>query len=215
MNDSIRHQGLRKRLVEGLKIKGIKDQHVLDAIGKVPRHLFMESSFINFAYKDQAFPIAAGQTISQPYTVAFQTELLAIEKFDKVLEVGTGSGYQAAVLIEMGASVFTIERQKELYLMVIDFLPKIGYNPKFFYGDGYKGLPTYGPFDKILVTAAAPSVPEELKSQLKIGGKMVIPVGYSDKQTMHLIIRRSEDEFDTEKHGSFIFVPLLKGTVNS
>jgi protein-L-isoaspartate(D-aspartate) O-methyltransferase len=215
MNDSIRHQGLRKRLVEGLKIKGIKDQRVLDAIGKVPRHLFMESSFINFAYKDQAFPIAAGQTISQPYTVAFQTELLAIEKFDKVLEVGTGSGYQAAVLIEMGASVFTIERQKELYLMVIDFLPKIGYNPKFFYGDGYKGLPTYGPFDKILVTAAAPSVPEELKSQLKIGGKMVIPVGYSDKQTMHLIIRRGEDEFDTEKHGSFIFVPLLKGTVNS
>jgi protein-L-isoaspartate(D-aspartate) O-methyltransferase len=214
MIDSIRHQGLRKRLVDGLKIKGIKDQSVLDAIGKVPRHLFMESSFINFAYKDQAFPIAAGQTISQPYTVAFQTELLAIEKFDKVLEVGTGSGYQAAVLIEMSASVYTIERQKELYLMVIEFLPKLGYNPKFFYGDGYKGLPTYGPFDKILVTAAATSVPEDLRKQLKIGGRMVIPVGSSDKQTMTLITRRGEDEYETEKHGSFVFVPLLKGTVN-
>jgi protein-L-isoaspartate(D-aspartate) O-methyltransferase len=214
MIDSIRHQGLRKRLVEGLKIKGIKDQRVLDAIGKVPRHLFMESSFINFAYKDQAFPIAAGQTISQPYTVAFQTELLAIEKFDKVLEIGTGSGYQAAVLIEMGANVFTIERQKELYLQVIEFLPQIGYNPRFFYGDGYKGLPTYGPFDKILVTAAAPSIPDDLKRQLKTGGRMVIPVGNSDKQTMTLIVRRGEDDFETERHGSFVFVPLLKGTVN-
>lgn len=215
MDDSIRHQGLRKRLVDGLKIKGIKDPQVLEAIGKVPRHLFMESSFINFAYKDQAFPIGAGQTISQPFTVAFQTELLEIEKFDKVLEVGTGSGYQAAILLEMGANVFTVERQKELYLLAMDFLPRIGYNPKFFYGDGYKGLPTYGPFDKILVTAAAPSVPEDLKKQLKIGGRMVIPIGNSDRQNMVLITRLSEEDFETDKHGSFVFVPMLKGTVNS
>ena len=214
MNDSLRHQGLRKRLVEGLKVKGIDDQLVLDAIGKVPRHLFMESSFINFAYKDQAFPIGAGQTISQPYTVAFQTQLLEIKKFDKVLEIGTGSGYQAAVLLEMGANVYTIERQKELYLKAVNFLPGIGYNPKIFYGDGYKGLPTYGPFDKILVTAAAPFIPGELKLQLKIGGKLVIPVGKADRQVMQLVNRLSEDEFETEKHGSFVFVPLLKGTVN-
>jgi len=205
---------LRKRLVEGLKVKGIDDQLVLDAIGKVPRHLFMESSFINFAYKDQAFPIGAGQTISQPYTVAFQTQLLEIKKFDKVLEIGTGSGYQAAVLLEMGANVYTIERQKELYLKAVNFLPGIGYNPKIFYGDGYKGLPTYGPFDKILVTAAAPFIPGELKLQLKIGGKLVIPVGKADRQVMQLVNRLSEDEFETEKHGSFVFVPLLKGTVN-
>lgn len=214
MNDSIRHLGLRKRLVDGLKIKGIKDQRVLDAIGKVPRHLFMESSFFNFAYKDQAFPIAAGQTISQPYTVAFQTELLEIEQFDKILEIGTGSGYQAAVLIEMGANVYTIERQKELYLKTLEFLPSIGYNPKFFYGDGYKGLPTYGPFDKIVVTAAAPAIPDELKKQLKIGGKMVVPVGNSDLQHMYLVTRTGEDDFISEKHGSFVFVPMLKGTVN-
>jgi protein-L-isoaspartate(D-aspartate) O-methyltransferase len=214
MNDSIRHKGLRKRLVDGLKIKGIKDTRVLDAIGKVPRHLFMESSFINFAYKDQAFPIGAGQTISQPYTVAFQTQLLEIEKFEKVLEIGTGSGYQAAVLIEMGANVFTIERQRELYLKAIEFLPSIGYNPKFFYGDGYKGLPTYGPFDKIVVTAAAPEVPEDLWKQLKVGGKMVIPIGNADQQHMYLITRIGEEDYKSEKHGTFVFVPMLKGTVN-
>jgi protein-L-isoaspartate(D-aspartate) O-methyltransferase len=215
MNESLRHKGLRKRLVSGLKIKGIKDVNVLEAIGKIPRHLFMESSFLNFAYKDQAFPIRAGQTISQPYTVAFQTQLLGINKHDKVLEVGTGSGYQSAVLLEMGANVFTVERQKELYLHVQSVLPDLGYYPKFFYGDGYKGLPTYGPFDKILVTAAAPYVPDDLKNQLKIGGKLVIPVGKSDRQDMYLITRISENDFESEKHGTFVFVPLLKGTVNS
>ncbi len=213
-NDTLRHQGMRKRLVDGLKIKGIKDSAVLEAIGTVPRHLFMESTFINFAYKDQAFPIGAGQTISQPYTVACQTQLLEIEKNDKVLEVGTGSGYQAAVLLEMGAKVFTIERQKELFAKVQHFLPEIGYTPAFFFGDGYKGLPDFAPFDKIIVTAGAPSVPEDLTKQLKIGGRMVIPVGNDRRQVMKVIIRISETEFKTEKHGNFVFVPLLKGTVN-
>jgi len=214
MEDSFRHLGLRKRLVEGLKVKGIRDPGVLEAIGNVPRHLFMESTFLNFAYKDQAFPIGAGQTISQPYTVAIQTQLLDVKKFDKILEVGTGSGYQAAVLIEMGAIVFTIERQRELYVKTSEMLPKIGYSPRFFFGDGYKGLPTYGPFDKIIVTAAAPSVPEDLKTQLKIGGKMVIPVGKENKQDMLLITKTGEDDFLVEKHGSFVFVPMLKGIVN-
>jgi len=215
MNDSLRHQGLRKRLVEALRIKGIKDAKVLEAIGRVPRHLFMESTFIQFAYKDQAFPIGAGQTISQPYTVAFQTQLLEVKKNDKVLEIGTGSGYQAAVLLEMGAKVYTIERQKELFVKTQALLPTIGYHPKFFLGDGYKGLPTYGPFDKIIVTAGAPSVPHELKKQLKINGKMVIPVGRDDRQEMFVITRLSDDEFKTEKYGSFVFVPLLKGVVNN
>ena len=205
---------MRKKLVEGLKIKGIRNEKVLDAIGRVPRHLFMESTFLNFAYKDQAFPIGAGQTISQPLTVALQTQLLQIEKNDKVLEVGTGSGYQAAVLLEMGAKVFTIERQKELYAKVHRFLPEIGYNPACFFGDGYKGLPNFAPFDKIIVTAGAPFIPEDLKQQLVIGGRMVIPVGNEKRQEMNVIIRISEDDFKTEKHGGFVFVPLLKGTVN-
>ena len=201
-------------MVDGLKIKGIRDELVLDAINKVPRHLFMESGFLNFAYKDQAFPIGAGQTISQPYTVAFQTQLLEIEKNDRVLEVGSGSGYQAAVLLEMGAKVFTVERQKELYLKVQKFLPSIGYSPACFFGDGYKGLPSFAPFDKIIVTAGAPSVPDDLKKQLKEGGRMVIPVGDSNKQEMYVVIRVSENEYRTEKHGRFMFVPMLKGIVN-
>ena len=214
LNDNLRHQGMRKKLAAGLKIKGIRNEMVLEAIQKVPRHFFMESTFINFAYKDQAFPIGAGQTISQPYTVAFQTELLQIEKNEKVLEVGTGSGYQAAVLLEMGAKVFTIERQKELYQKVQSFLPEIGYHPACFFGDGYKGLPNFAPFDKILVTAGAPNIPEDLKLQLKIGGRLVIPVGNDKRQEMMVVIRTSENEFHTEKHGGFVFVPLLKGTVN-
>lgn len=214
LNDTLRHQGMRKKLVEGLKIKGIRNPQILEAINTVPRHLFMESTFINFAYKDQAFPIGAGQTISQPYTVAFQTQLLQIDKNDKILEIGTGSGYQAAVLMELGAKVFTIERQKELYSRVQNFLPEIGYNPAIFFGDGYKGLPNLAPFDKILVTAGATSVPEELKKQLKIGGRLVIPVGNSKRQEMIVITRVSDSEFKSEKHGGFIFVPLLKGTVN-
>lgn len=212
--DSLRHQGMRKRLVEGIRIKGVRDQRVLDAIAKVPRHLFMDSSFIQFAYKDQAFPIGAGQTISQPFTVAFQTQLLDVQPNEKVLEVGTGSGYQAAVLLEMGATVFTIERQRELFLKVQQLLPEIGYHPKFFYGDGYKGLPTYGPFDKIIITAGAPVVPEELLQQLRIGGVLVAPIGPSEKQTMCKVTRKAEDEFEKEKHGTFVFVPMLKGTVN-
>lgn len=214
ITDNFRHQGMRKKLVAGLKIKGIKNEKVLEAIQKVPRHLFMESTFINFAYKDQAFPIGAGQTISQPFTVASQTQLLQIEKNDKVLEIGTGSGYQAAVLLELGAKVFTIERQKELYQKVQSFLPEIGYHPACFFGDGYKGLPNFAPFDKILVTAGAPFVPDDLKFQLKVGGRMVIPVGNDKRQEMFVIIRSSENEFNTEKHGGFVFVPLLKGTVN-
>ena len=213
-NDDLRHKGMRKKLVDGLKIKGIRDKKVLEAIGKVPRHLFMESSFVHFAYKDQAFPIGAGQTISQPYTVAVQTQLLQVEKGDKILEVGTGSGYQAAVLLEMGAKVFTVERQKELFQKVQSFLSDIGYHPACFFGDGYKGLPNLAPFDKIVVTAGAPEIPLELKNQLKTGGRMVIPVGNPKLQEMKVVIRTSEKDFKTEKHGGFVFVPLLKGTVN-
>ena len=212
--DDIRHKGMRKKLADSLKVKGIRDPKVLEAISKVPRHLFMESSFIHFAYKDQAFPIGSGQTISQPYTVAFLTQLLQVKKKDKVLEVGTGSGYQAAVLLEMGAKVFTIERQKELYLKAQSFLPEIDYHPACFFGDGYAGLPNFAPFDKILVTAGATSIPAALKEQLKIGGRMVIPVGKSNRQEMIVIDRISEEDFKTEKHGGFVFVPLLKGTVN-
>ncbi len=214
INDTLRHQGMRKKLVEGLKIKGIRNEKVLEAIGKVPRHLFMESTFLKFAYKDQAFPIGAGQTISQPLTVALQSELLQIEKGDKVLEVGTGSGYQAAVLLELGAKVFTIERQKELYNKVHKFLPEIGYHPACFFGDGYKGLPNFAPFDKIIVTAGAPLIPEDLKNQLAVNGRMVIPVGNENRQVMNVITRISENEFRNEKHGDFVFVPLLKGIVN-
>jgi protein-L-isoaspartate(D-aspartate) O-methyltransferase len=214
VNDDLRHQGMRKKLIEGLKIKGIKDEKVLRAIGRVPRHLFMESSFLNFAYKDQAFPIGEGQTISQPYTVAFQTQLLEVKKNDKIMEVGTGSGYQAAVLFEMGAKVYTIERNKQLFLKVQSLLPEIGYHPVCFFGDGYRGLPDFAPFDKIIVTAAAPSVPEELKNQLRVGGRMVIPVGKEYHQDMVVVIRISDDEYKTEKHGGFVFVPLLKGIVN-
>ncbi len=212
-NDTIRHQALRKRLADGLKIKGIRDERVLEAVRQIPRHLFMDSGFINFAYKDQAFPIGAGQTISQPYTVAFQSQLLQIEKNDKVLEVGTGSGYQAAVLCEMGAKAYTIERQKELYTKVHKFLPSIGYSLACFFGDGYNGLPAFAPFDKIIVTAGATEIPLALKQQLKIGGRMVIPVG-NNQQDMHVIIRVGENDYKNEKHGKFKFVPLLKGTVN-
>jgi len=210
--DTLRHQGLRKRLVEGIRIKGIKDDKVLAAIAKVPRHLFMDSSFLQFAYKDQAFPIGAGQTISQPFTVAMQTHLLQVERYDKILEIGTGSGYQAAVLLEMGATVYTIERQRELYLKTQSILPQIGYNPKFFYGDGYKGLPTYGPFDKIIITAGAPVIPEDLLAQLKVGGRMVIPMGPREKQTMYVVVKTSDTEYYKESHGTYVFVPMLKGT---
>jgi len=209
--DTFRHKGLRRKLIDELHGKGISDTNVLDALNRVPRHVFMDSGFINFAYKDQAFPIAAGQTISQPYTVAFQTQLLQIERLDKVLEVGTGSGYQCAVLLEMGAQVFTIERHRELFVKAQSVLLHLGYKPHFFFGDGYEGVPTYAPFDKIIVTAGGNDIPEKLLNQLKIGGKLIMPVGSSDSQRMTLVEKLSENEYKRSEHGSFIFVPLLKG----
>jgi protein-L-isoaspartate(D-aspartate) O-methyltransferase len=211
MEDSFRHKGLRKKLVELLRNKGITDETVLSAMDKVPRHLFMDSSFINFSYSDQAFPIGSGQTISQPYTVAFQSSLLEIKPLDKVLEVGTGSGYQTGVLLEMGAKVYTIERQRELFVKAQSALKLLGYKPHFFYGDGYEGIPSYQPYDKILVTAAAPIIPEKLLGQLKIGGLLVIPVGGDSGQSMVKIVRESENSFVRTEHGAFAFVPLLKG----
>lgn len=211
MKDSYRHKGLRKNLVDELQIKGIDDERVLEAIMKVPRHLFMDTGFVEFAYKDQAFPIGSGQTISQPYTVAYQTSLLDVRRHDKILEVGTGSGYQTAILVEMGAKVYTVERQRELYIKTQSFLPSIGYKANYFYGDGYEGLAPYAPFDKILVTAGATEVPEKLKGQLKIGGILVVPIGDSNSQVMTRIIRTGEEEFNKTEHGQFVFVPLLKG----
>ena len=210
MIDTYKHQGLRKHLVEIIRGKGITDYNVLAAIGKVPRHFFFDSSFLKYAYEDNAFPIGSGQTISQPYTVAFQTQLLMIVKGQKVLEVGTGSGYQACILAEMGAKVFSIERQKSLYDKAVQFLPTLGYRIKLFYGDGYKGLPAYAPFDKIIVTAGAPYIPDTLKEQLKPGGILVIPVGGDDVQDMMTITRISEKEFQKREHGKFCFVPLLE-----
>jgi protein-L-isoaspartate(D-aspartate) O-methyltransferase len=212
MEDTYRHKGLRGKLVEEIRNKGVNDERVLSAIGKVPRHVFMDSGFINYSYKDQAFPISAGQTISQPYTVAIQTTLLQVSVNDKILEIGTGSGYQTAILLELGARVYTMERHRELFLKAQDTLPKLGYNANFFFGDGTLGLPTYCPFDKILITAAAPEIPGKLIKQLKIGGKMVIPIGHRSTQVMTVIVRTAEDSYDKTEHGSFIFVPLLNGT---
>ena len=210
MKDTHKHQGLRNQLVKTIVEKGITDKNVLKAIANIPRHLFMDSGFVDFAYQDKAFPISADQTISQPYTVAFQTEVLEVEPGHKVLEIGTGSGYQTAVLIEVGAKVYTIERQKELFKKTKLFLPKLGYNPKkIVFGDGYKGLPDEAPFDSIIVTAGAPFVPKPLLAQLKIGGRLVIPVG-DDVQTMNLIIRTSEKDFEKHELGKFRFVPMLK-----
>lgn len=209
MKDTFKHQGLRQQLVDTLKAKGIKDDNVLKAIGTIPRHLFMDSSFLDHAYQDKAFPIAADQTISQPYTVAFQSELLQVKKDDKVLEIGTGSGYQTAVLCVLGAKVFSIERQHELYKKTSKFLPKLGYRAKkLIFGDGYIGLEDEAPFDSIIVTAGAPFVPKPLLSQLKIGGRLVIPVGEA-VQIMTLFIRKGPKEFEQHEFGEFRFVPLL------
>ena len=209
LKDDPLHQGLRERLVKELAEKGITDKNVLRSLGNVKRHFFFNTTFIKFAYEDKAFPIAAGQTISQPYTVAMQTQLLQLKPGEKVLEIGTGSGYQTCVLLEMGAKVFTIERQKELYDETKVLLPQIGYLPKMFYGDGYIGLEAYAPFDKIIVTAGAPFIPEPLKKQLKTGGRLVIPVGEGITQEMILIEKKSEMEFLQTQHGSFRFVPML------
>ncbi len=210
VKDTFTHQGMRKRLVETLKKKGITDKNVLNAIGRIPRHLFMDSGFLQHAYVDKAFPIAADQTISQPYTVARQTELLEVKKGDKILEIGTGSGYQAAVLLEIGATLYTVERQNELFKKAKLFLPKLGYKPKrMVFGDGYIGLEEEAPFNGIIVTAGAPFVPNPLLAQLKIGAKLVIPIG-ENVQIMTVYTRKSESEFEKEEHGQFRFVPLLE-----
>ncbi|GGD37463.1 protein-L-isoaspartate(D-aspartate) O-methyltransferase [Muriicola marianensis] len=210
MKDTFKHRGMRNKLADLVESKGIQNKKVLEAIRTIPRHLFMDSSFEDHAYQDKPFPIAADQTISQPYTVAYQTELLDVEPGQKVLEIGTGSGYQTAVLLYLKAKVYTVERQLELYKKTTIFFRKMGYRPKkFVFGDGYKGLPEHAPFDRIIVTAGAPEVPKKLLSQLKVGGKMVIPVGEED-QVMMRITRKSETEFKREAFGSFRFVPLLE-----
>jgi protein-L-isoaspartate(D-aspartate) O-methyltransferase len=210
LKDTAKHQGLRNQLVKLLQEKGIIDKNVLNAINKIPRHLFLNSSFEDYAYQDKAFPIGAGQTISQPYTVAFQSQLLEIKKDDKILEIGTGSGYQTAVLCLMGAKVFSVERQNELFKQTSALLPKLGIRPKHLsFGDGYKGLSNHAPFDSIIVTAGAPTIPKPLMAQLKIGGRLVIPVG-DKNQIMTMLIRKNETQFEKHEFGDFKFVPLLE-----
>jgi protein-L-isoaspartate(D-aspartate) O-methyltransferase len=210
LKDTNKHKGLRNQLVKVLEDKGIKDKQVLEAIRNIPRHLFLNSSFEDFAYQDKAFPIAAGQTISQPYTVAFQTELLKVKKDDKILEIGTGSGYQTAVLVALGAKVYSVERQNELFKITSALLPKLGIRPKHLsFGDGYKGLPNHAPFDSIIVTAGAPIIPKPLMAQLKIGGRLVIPLGEGE-QVMTMLIRKNETQFEKHELGEFRFVPLLE-----
>ena len=212
--DNYRHKGLRKKLVDEIRGKGITDERVLEAINTIPRHFFLDSAFDQVAYEDRAFPIGEGQTISQPYTVAYQSQLLDIKPFEKILEIGTGSGYQASVLAEMNAVVFTIERQKKLFDLNREFHLLRKYpNIKFFYGDGFQGLPTYAPFDKIIVTAAAPFIPEKLIDQLKVGGAMVIPVNEGSLQRM-LRLRKTESGIIEEKFDLFSFVPMVEGRAN-
>ena len=209
MKDTLKHQGLRNQLVELLKEKGIKDERVLEAIRAIPRHLFMDSGFEDHAYQDKAFPIGEGQTISQPYTVAFHTELLEVAPHQKVLEIGTGSGYQASVLLYLGVDLYTIERQQKLFKQAQQFLPKLLNRPlQMYFGDGYKGLPQKAPFHRILVTAGAPYLPTDLLAQLAIGGRMVIPIG-ADTQVMTLYERISDKEFHKTEYGDFQFVPML------
>jgi len=214
MIDDFEARGKRKKLVAELRKKGISDEEVLRAIDMVPRHMFMDHAFLIHAYVDKAFPISSGQTISQPYTVAVQTSLLQVKKRDKILEIGTGSGYQAAILAEMGAKVYTVERFRELYMKAQQTLASLGYSADFFYGDGYEGKPQYGPFDGIIITAAIKEIPETLLKQLRIGGKLVAPVGNNDIQVMTLVKRDGGDIFTSTTHGTFVFVPMLRGTVN-
>ena len=210
--DTYRHKGLRKKLVETVRSKGITDEKVLHAIERIPRHFFLDSAFDEVAYEDKAFPIAEKQTISQPYTVAYQTQLLEVKPFDKILEIGTGSAYQACVLADMGAQVYTIERQKKLFdsNKSFSFIKKYP-NIKFFYGDGYEGLPTFAPFDKVLITAAAPDIPKKLVEQMKVGGMMVIPVGTGEVQVMKRFIKQQDGSLKEEVYDRFSFVPMLTG----
>lgn len=214
MTDTFEAKGKRKKLVAELRLKGIVDEEVLRAIDTVPRHLFMDPAFLSHAYVDKAFPITSGQTISQPYTVAIQSSLLKVKRRDKILEIGTGSGYQAAILAEMGAKVYTIERFRELYIKSQITLSSLGYTADFFYGDGYEGKPQYGPYDGIIITAAVAEVPSKLLQQLKIGGRLVIPLGSSGSQVMTVVEKTGPDNFEYTEHGNFVFVPMLKGTVN-
>lgn len=214
MIDNFEAKGKRKKLVEELRQKGISDEEVLSAMDKIPRHIFMDPAFLNHAYVDKAFPISSGQTISQPYTVAVQTSLLKVKKRDKILEIGTGSGYQAAILAAMGAKVYTIERFRDLYIKAQATLVSLGYSADFFYGDGHAGKPQYGPFDGIIITAATKEIPDALLRQLKTGGRLVVPLGDNNLQVMTLVQRTGEDTWDYSSHGSFVFVPMLKGTVN-
>lgn len=208
--DTYKHKGLRKKLVDLLRSKGIENERVLAAINQVPRHLFLDNAFVKFAYQDQAFPIGDDQTISQPFTVAYQSQLLQTERGQKVLEIGTGSGYQSCVLLELGVKVFSIERHRSLHQKSKKQLAAMGYAPRLFFGDGYQGLPAFAPFDRILITAAAPYVPEALKEQLKVGGMMVIPLGEGDKQQMQRITKVSATEYEVERFGDFSFVPMLQ-----
>ncbi len=210
--DTYQHKGLRKKLIDSLRAKGITSELVLEAMYNVPRHFFLDSAFDKIAYEDRAFPIAADQTISQPYTVAYQTQLLNVHRNDKILEIGTGSAYQASILAELGAWVFTIERQRKLFDTNKNFFFKARYpNIKFFYGDGFEGLPTYAPFDKILITAAAPFIPPKLVEQLKIGALMVLPIDEGNKQRMLRITKKADGIYDEELFDYFSFVPMLKG----
>lgn len=214
IEESFEAKGKRKRLIEELRRKGISDERVLEAMNRVPRHIFMDDAFLRHAYQDKAFPIDAGQTISQPYTVAVQTILLDVGKRDKVLEIGTGSGYQAAILAEMGVKVYTIERHRELYRKAQVLLNSLGYHVHFFLGDGYGGQPKYGPYDGILITAATSEVPDKLLKQLRTGGRLVVPLGEHDSQVMTRYVRTGEDEYDITTHGCFVFVPMLRGIDN-
>jgi protein-L-isoaspartate(D-aspartate) O-methyltransferase len=212
LEDTYRHKGLRKKLIETIENKGITDKNVLEAMMNIPRHFFLDTALDDIAYEDRAFPIGEGQTISQPYTVAYQTQLLKVKPHDKVLEIGTGSVYQASVLAEIGANVYTIERQKKLFEINKNFVLKSKYpNIKFFYGDGFEGLPTYASFDKILITAAAPLVPPKLLEQLKPGGIMVLPLESGGYQTMMRITKKQDGSLEEESFENFSFVPMLKG----
>jgi len=207
--DTYKHKGERKNLIQHLRKRGIVSEQVLEVMADIPRHFYFHKDFWEHAYEDKAFQIGAGQTISHPHTVAYQTQLLEIKSTDKVLEIGTGSGYQTAILLKLGAEVYTIERQKELFDKTKKLLQFLNFKPRFFYGDGSKGIPAFAPFDKIICTAGSPNIPNNLLAQLRIGGKMVIPVGDENSQKMNLVVRVTEQEFHTEVLDSFRFVPLI------